>query len=67
MLSEMNSVSKDGDSSLFQDLKENVPVWGKHVKKLECSNHACTCLRNILEHLVTDKEKENLPKYQELE
>ena len=30
----MNSVSKDGDSSTIQDIMENVPVWGKHVKKL---------------------------------
>ena len=51
----MNYVSKDGDSSVLQDIMENVPVWGKHVKKLECANHACKCLRNNLEQLVSDK------------
>ena len=33
---------------------EKVPVWGKHVKKLECANHACKCLRTHLETLVSD-------------
>ena len=51
----MNFVSKDGDSSTLQDIMENVPVWGKHVKKLECANHACKCLRNNLEQLVNEK------------
>ena len=32
-----------------------MPIWGKYVKKLECANHACKCLRNNLEQLVNDK------------
>ena len=34
---------------------ESVQVWGQHVKKLECANHACKCLRSNLEQLVSDK------------
>ena len=50
-----NSFCIDGDSSTLQDIIENVPIWGKYVKKLECANHACKCLRNNLEQLVNNK------------
>ncbi|OWF52823.1 hypothetical protein KP79_PYT15062 [Mizuhopecten yessoensis] len=33
----------------------HVPIWGKHVVKLECCNHACKCLRSNLEKLVINK------------
>ena len=45
----------DGDSSVYASIQEQVPVWGRHVKKMECANHACKCLRSKLEKLVADK------------
>ena len=45
----------DGDSSVYTHIQEQVPVWGCHVTKLECANHACKCLRSSLEKLVEDK------------
>ena len=50
----MNIIS-DGDSSTFSEIQNKVPVWGKFVKKLECANHACKCLRSHLEQLVSEK------------
>jgi hypothetical protein len=44
----------DGDSSVYARIMEQVPVWGAHVTKIECSNHACKCLRTNLEKLVQD-------------
>ncbi|XP_052243152.1 uncharacterized protein LOC127853067 [Dreissena polymorpha] len=42
----------DGDSSVYAKIHEEIPVWGIHVQKLECSNHVCKCLRSNLEKLV---------------
>ncbi|VDI82683.1 Hypothetical predicted protein [Mytilus galloprovincialis] len=44
----------DGDSSVYAKIQEEVPIWGKFVTKMECSNHACKCLRSNLEKLVND-------------
>ncbi|CAC5388503.1 unnamed protein product [Mytilus coruscus] len=44
----------DGDSSVTAKIMEIVPVWVCHVKKIECSNHACKSLRSNLEKLVVD-------------
>ena len=43
----------DGDSSTYKTLIERGPYWCKELQKLECSNHACKCLRTHLENLVT--------------
>ena len=45
----------DGDSSVYPTLIQNVPGWGRHIKKLECANHACKCYRSALEKLVSEK------------
>ncbi|XP_060577969.1 uncharacterized protein LOC132735083 [Ruditapes philippinarum] len=45
----------DGDSSVFPQLQEKVPVWGTSIEKLECANHTCKCLRSNLEKLVIEK------------
>ncbi|XP_021375757.1 uncharacterized protein LOC110464719 [Mizuhopecten yessoensis] len=45
----------DGDSSVFARIQQSVPIWGRHVIKMECSNHVCKCLRSSLEKLVFDK------------
>ncbi|VDI63991.1 Hypothetical predicted protein [Mytilus galloprovincialis] len=50
----MNFIA-DGDSSMHAQIMDRVPVWGKHVKKLECANHITKCLRSNLEKLVTEK------------
>ncbi|ESO87071.1 hypothetical protein LOTGIDRAFT_154561 [Lottia gigantea] len=42
----------DGDSSVYARIQETVPIWGPHVTKLECANHACKCLRSSLEKMV---------------
>ncbi|ESO82752.1 hypothetical protein LOTGIDRAFT_155770 [Lottia gigantea] len=42
----------DGDSSVYARIQKTVPIWGPHVTKLECANHACKCLRSSLEKLV---------------
>ena len=56
----------DGDSSTYAKIQEEVPVWGAHVKKGECANHVCKCLRGHLEKLVdanpSYKGKKNLTK-----
>ena len=56
----------DGDSSTYAKIQEEVPVWGAHVKKGECANHVCKCLRGHLEKLVdanpSYKGKGNLTK-----
>ena len=44
----------DGDSSVHPTLLLQVPVWGRHIQKLECANHACKCYRGRLEKLVQD-------------
>jgi hypothetical protein len=48
-------VIADGDSSVYSRIQEEVKVWGRHVRKMECANHACKCLRSNLEKLVNDK------------
>ncbi|CAG2205860.1 unnamed protein product [Mytilus edulis] len=40
----MNFIA-DGDSSMHAQIMNRAPVWGKHVKKLECANHITKCLR----------------------
>ena len=45
----------DGDSSVFAKIRQEVAVWGKDVKKLECANHSVKCLRSALEKLVVEK------------
>ena len=35
-----------GDSSVFSTILQNVPIWGRHVKKLECANHSYKSLRS---------------------
>ncbi|XP_069134324.1 uncharacterized protein [Argopecten irradians] len=56
----------DGDSSVFARIREDGPIWGKQVQKLECSNHVCKCIRSHLEALVDEnpsyKGKGNLCK-----
>ena len=49
------NVVADGDSSVFAKIQEKVPVWGRRVKKKECSNHVCKCLRSNLEKLVEER------------
>ena len=44
----------DGDSSVFARIQEELPVWGKHVQKIECADHVCKCLRTHLENLVVE-------------
>ena len=44
----------DGDSSVYSTLVQNVPVWGRDIKKIECSNRACKCYRGGLERLVQE-------------
>ena len=44
----------DGDSSVYSTLIQNVPEWGRDIKKAECANHACKCYRGALEKLVQD-------------
>lgn len=57
----------DGDSAVYANIQEQVPVWGRSVKKIECANHTCKCLRSRLEQLVIDnpdyKGKNKLTKY----
>ena len=48
-------VIADGDSSVYSNIQQQVPVWGSYVKKVECANHSCKCLRVHLERLVDDK------------
>ncbi|CAG2204291.1 unnamed protein product [Mytilus edulis] len=56
----------DGDSSVFSNIREQVPVWGRYVTKEECANHICKCYRSNLEKLVADnpiyKGRHNLTK-----
>ena len=60
------TIIADGDSSTYARIQEEVPVWGRHVKKGECANHVCKCLRGNLEKLVDGnpsyKGKGNLTK-----
>ena len=42
----------DGDSSVYPTLIQEVPNYGRAIKKLECANHACKCYRSSLEQLV---------------
>ena len=56
----------DGDTSTYAKIQEEVPVWGAHVKKGECTSNVCKCLRGNLENLVdanpSYKGKGNLTK-----
>jgi hypothetical protein len=45
----------DGDSSVYATIIKNIPIWGPHVQKIECANHATKCLRSNLEKLVSEK------------
>ena len=48
----------DGDSSVYPMLIQNVPGWGRYIKKLECANHSCKCYQAGqpgLEKLVQEK------------
>ena len=42
----------DGDSSVYPTLLNEVPVWGRDIKKLECANHACKCYASALKNLL---------------
>lgn len=44
----------DGDSSVYPTLLTQVPIWGRDIQKIECSNHACKCYRSSLEKLAAD-------------
>lgn len=44
----------DGDSAVYPTLLTEVPIWGRSIEKIECSNHACKCYRNNLEKLVNE-------------
>lgn len=44
----------DGDSAVYPTLLTSVPIWGRDIQKIECSNHACKCYRNRLEKLAND-------------
>jgi len=46
----------DGDSSTFSKLQEHIAVWGTDIRKLECANHTCKCVRSNLEKLVAEKK-----------
>lgn len=48
------TVIGDGDSSVYAKIRQEVPGWGPHVKKLECANHVCKCLRSNLEKVVSE-------------
>ena len=39
------TIIADGDSSTYARIQEEVPVCGRHVKKGDCANHVCKCLR----------------------
>ena len=41
----------DGDSSVFVNIQEKVPIWGPYVTKVECATHACKWLLSNLEKL----------------
>ena len=43
----------DGDSSVHHSITIDVP-YGRHVQKMECSNHAVKCYRSGLEKLAKD-------------
>ena len=45
----------DGDSSVYPTLIQNVPGWGRYIKKMECANHCCKCYQSALEELVQEK------------
>lgn len=47
----------DGDSSVLPTLISQGPSWCRNIKKIECANHCCKCLRGNLEKLV-DKHPE---------
>ena len=44
----------DGDSAVYPTLLTKVSVWGRDIKKIECSNHACKCYRSSLKKLASD-------------
>lgn len=39
----------------FPTLIQGVPGWGRYIKKMECTNHACKCYCSSLEKLVQEK------------
>ena len=38
------SIIAYGDLSVYARIREEVPIWGCHVRKAECANHACRWL-----------------------
>ena len=44
----------DVDNSVFPTLRENVPIWGFGIQKVECANHVCKCYRSSLEKLAAN-------------
>ena len=44
----------DGDSSDLDTLIKNGPHWCRDLRKIECANHCCKCIRTALENLVKD-------------
>ena len=45
----------DGDSSTYSTLVKKGPHWCRNLTKMECSNHACKCVRSNLEALISAK------------
>ena len=44
----------DGDSYVYSTLLQGITGWGRHIKKLECANHACKCYHSALEIIVVE-------------
>ena len=42
----------DRDSSVYPTLINEVPIWGRDIKKIGCANHATKCYRSSFEKLV---------------
>ena len=42
----------DGDSSVHKSIVDTVPIYGRRVKKIECTNHAIRCYRKSVHDLV---------------
>lgn len=44
----------EGDSSVYSQILDRVPVWFKDVKELECTNHITKYNRSNLGNLVAE-------------
>ena len=44
----------DGGSSVHPKLIQNIPEWGREIRKLEGANNACKCYKSGFEKLVAD-------------